>query len=71
MLAGFDELVNKGGGPHNFGVKANPTKLKFGAGVIIKRDGHIAIEEDPTSRYYLQIKPGTEGSNLGAGLFTK
>jgi hypothetical protein len=71
MLAGFDELVNKGGGPHNFGVKADPIKLKFGTEVIIKKDGHIAIEEDPTSRYYLQIKPGTQGSNLGTGLFTK
>jgi len=71
LIIGYNELVNKGGGPAGFGEKADPGKLKFGKDVIIKKDGNLLIEEDPTSRNYLQLVPGTTGANLGAGLFTK
>lgn len=71
MIAGYKELVNKGGGPAGFGEKANPDKLKFGKNVIVKKEGSLEIEEDPTSRNYLNLLPGTPGSALGAGLFTK
>ena len=71
LIAGYNELVNKGGGPAGFGEKANPDKLKFGKDVIVKKDGSIQIEEDPTKRNYLHLMPGTPGSDLGAGLFTK
>jgi hypothetical protein len=71
LVSGYNELVNKGGGPHNFGVKADPKKLKFGGDVIIKKESNVEIEEDQTKRNYLHLKPGTPGANLGAGLFTK
>jgi len=71
MFIGYSELVNKGGGAAGFGDKANPEKLKLGSDVIIKKDGSLQIVEDPTSRYYLHLAPGTLGANLGAGLFTK
>lgn len=71
MVIGYNELVNQGGGATSFGVKADPKKLKFGKDVIIKKDGKIELEEDLTKRNYLHLKPGSLGSNLGAGLFTK
>lgn len=71
LLLGYNELVNKGGGPHSFGLKADPKKLKLGENVIIKKDGVAEIEEDQTKRNYLHLKPGTQGANLGTGLFTK
>jgi hypothetical protein len=71
MVLGYNELVNKGGGPKDFGVKADLKKLKLDKDVIIKKEKIIEIEEDQTKRNYLHIKPGTLGSNLGAGLFTK
>ena len=71
MVIGYNELVNKGGGPKGFGDKADPKKLKLGDDVIIKKDGKADIEEDQTRRNYLHLKPGTLGANLGAGLFTK
>jgi hypothetical protein len=71
MFIGYNELVNKGGGAAGFGEKANPEKLKFGKEVTVKKEGSLQIVEDPTSRYYLQLAPGTMGTNLGAGLFTK
>lgn len=71
LVIGYNELVNKGGGPRDFGVKADPNKLKLSNDVLIKKDGRIELDEDPTSRNYLHIKPGTLGANLGAGLFTK
>lgn len=71
LLLGYRELVNKGGGPADFGLKADPKKLKTGKGVTIKKDGKVEIEEDPTKRNYLHLKPGTPGANLGVGLFTK
>jgi hypothetical protein len=71
MVIGYNELVNKGGGPRDFGVNADPKKLKLSKDVTIKKDGKIELDEDPTSRNYLHIKPGTLGANLGAGLFNK
>lgn len=71
MVIGYDALVNKGGGATGFGEKADPKKLKFGKDVVINKDGKVEIEEDPTKRNYLHLKPGTLGANLGAGLFTK
>ncbi|MBK6267079.1 hypothetical protein JKA74_18690 [Marivirga sp. S37H4] len=71
MVVGYDQLVNKGGGASGFGEKGNQKKLKLSKDVIIKKEGTLQIVEDLTSKYYLHIKPGTEGSNLKAGLFTK
>jgi hypothetical protein len=51
--------------------KADPAKLKFGKNVIVKKEGTLQIDEDPTSRNYLQLMPGTPGTELGVGLFTK
>ena len=64
-------MVNKGGGPAGFGEKGNQDKLKLGEDFILKKEGTLQIEEDPTSRNYLHLKPGTQGSNLRAGLFVK
>jgi hypothetical protein len=71
LVIGYNELVNKGGGPAGFGEKADPGKLKFGKDVIVKKDGDLLIEYDPVKRNYLQLMPGTTGANLAAGLFTK
>lgn len=71
MLLGYKEFVNKGGGPPDFGVSADPTKLKYGNDVVIQKDGKAEVEEDLTKRNYLHLKPGTPGSTLGAGLFVK
>jgi hypothetical protein len=71
VIIGYNELVNKGGGAEGFGVRANPDKIKLGKGVILKKEGTLQIEDDPTSRNYLQLRAGTTGSDLGAGLFTK
>jgi len=71
LIFGYNELVNKGGGPAGFGEKADPGKLNLGKDVIVKKEGTIQIEEDPTSRNYLHLVPGTTGANLAAGLFTK
>jgi len=69
VLIGYNELVNKGGGPQHFGTPANPEKLKFGEGMIIEKDGKLEIIDDQTNRHYLHLKPGSVGSELGAGLF--
>ena len=71
LIVGYNELVNKGGGPAGFGEKADPGKLKLGKDVIIKKEGNLQIEENPVNRNYLQLVPGTTGADLGAGLFTK
>lgn len=70
VIVGYKSYVNKGGGPQGFGEKANPEKLKLGKNVTIKKTGKLQIIEDQTDRYFLHLKPGTLGSNLGAGLFT-
>ncbi len=71
MVIGYNDFVNKGGGPASFGTPADPKKLKLGADVIVIKEKRIEIEEDPTKRNYLHIKSNTLGANLGAGLFTK
>lgn len=71
MVIGYNELLNKGGGAKDFGVKADPKKLNLGKDVLIKKEGKVEVEDDPTKRNYLHLKPGTLGANLGAGLFTK
>jgi len=71
LVIGYNELVNKGGGAFDFGEKGNPDRLKFGKDVVIKKEGTLQIEEDPTKRNYLHLITGTQGSELGAGLFTK
>jgi hypothetical protein len=71
LIVGYNELVNKGGGPAGFGEKADPGKLKLAKDVIIKKEGNLQIEEDPVSRNYLHMLPGTPGADLGAGLFNK
>lgn len=71
IIVGYNSLVNKGGGAQGFGVKADPAKIKINKDVILKNEGKLDIVEDQTSKLYLHIKPGTLGSNLGAGLFTK
>ena len=71
LIIGYNELVNKGGGPAGFGEKADPGKLKFGKDVVIKKEATLQIEEDPIKRNYLHLIPGTMGADLGAGLFTK
>jgi hypothetical protein len=71
IIVGYNSLVNKGGGAQGFGEKGNLEKLKFNPDVILKNVGQLEIIEDQTNRNFLHIKPGTLGSNLGAGLFTK
>ncbi|MFV5700844.1 hypothetical protein ACM55F_03135 [Flavobacterium sp. XS2P12] len=71
IIVGYNSYVNKGGGPQGFGENANPEKLKAGKDVILKKEGRLEIIEDQTDTLYLHIKPGTLGSNLGAGLFAK
>jgi hypothetical protein len=71
IIVGYKSLVNKGGGAHGFGEKANPVKIKINNDVILKNEGKLDIVDDETSKLYLHIKPGTLGSDLGAGLFTK
>ncbi|PJB11593.1 MAG: hypothetical protein CO119_10990 [Flavobacteriales bacterium CG_4_9_14_3_um_filter_40_17] len=69
MVIGYNHFVNEGGGASGFGTPANPKLLKYGKDVIIKKEGKVEIVKDPTSKYYLHLKPGTLGSELGAGLF--
>lgn len=71
IVIGYNELVNKGGSAFGFGEKGNPDRLKFGKDVVIKKEGNLQIEEDPTKRNYLHLIPGTMGADLGVGLFTK
>jgi len=69
VIVGYKSLVNKGGSPQEFGETANPTKIKIGTGVILNSEGRLAIEDDQNSKFYMHIKPGTLGANIGAGLF--
>jgi hypothetical protein len=71
MVVGYNQLVNQGGGPQDFGTPADPKKLMYGSDFVFQKTGGLSIEEDQTSRYYLQIKPGTLGTSYGAGLFYK
>ncbi|WP_332911420.1 hypothetical protein [Algoriphagus boritolerans] len=69
LVVGYNQLVNKGGGPAGLGDPADPSKLKLGENVTIQKEGGLEIVKDPTSKYYLHLAPGTLGSELGAGLF--
>jgi hypothetical protein len=69
VIVGYNSFVNKGGGPQGFGEKASDEKLKLGKDVILKKEGKLEVIEDQTSKYFLHIKAGTLGSDLGAGLF--
>lgn len=71
VIVGYNSLVNKGGVAHGFGEKANQSKIMINENVILRKEGKLEIIEDQTSRSFLHIKPGTLGSDLGAGLFTK
>ncbi|MES2649997.1 MAG: right-handed parallel beta-helix repeat-containing protein [Bacteroidota bacterium] len=71
IIVGYNSLVNKGGGAHGFGEKANPGKIKIYKDVILKKQGKLEMVDDQASKLYLHIKPGTLGSDLGAGLFKK
>lgn len=71
LVVGYNQLVNKGGGPAGLGDPADPSKLKLGEKTIILREGGLEIVKDPTSKHYLHLAPGTLGSELGAGLFYK
>jgi uncharacterized Rmd1/YagE family protein len=69
MIVGYNQLVNKGGGPKDFGIPANSKKLIYNSSFKISKKGSLEIEEDQTSKFYLQLKPGTKGTEYGAGLF--
>ncbi len=69
VIVGYNSFVNKGGGPQGFGEKASDEKLKLGKDVILKKEGKLEVIEDQTNKYFLHIKTGTLGSDLGAGLF--
>lgn len=69
VIVGYNSLANKGGSPQEFGVRADPSKIKVDASVIVKKEGKLEINEDQTSKTYMHIKSGTLGSDLEAGLF--
>lgn len=71
LLVGYNQFVNKGGGPQDFGIPANSNKLALNSKFKIKKTGSLEIVEDQTSRYFLQLKPGSKGTEYGAGLFYK
>jgi hypothetical protein len=71
LVVGYNSLVNKGGGAFGYGEPTDPKRLKYGNDVIIKKEGSLQIEKDPTKRNYLHLIPGTMGAEMGAGLFTK
>ena len=71
VVVGYNSLVNKGGGAFGYGEPDDPKRLKYGKDVIIKKEGSLQIEKDPTKRNFLHLIPGTLGSDLGAGLFTR
>lgn len=69
LVIGYNQLVNKGGGPAGLGDPADPSKLNPRENVILQKEGSLEIVKDPTSKYYLHLTPGSLGSELGAGLF--
>jgi len=69
VIVGYKSIANKGGSPQEFGVKADPSKIRIDASVILKKEGKLDIDDDQTSKRYMHIKAGTLGSDLGAGLF--
>jgi hypothetical protein len=71
IVVGYNSLVNKGGGAFGYGEPTDPKRLKYGTDVIIKKEGSLQIEKDPTKRNFLHLTPDTMGADLGAGLFIK
>jgi hypothetical protein len=71
LVVGYNSLVNKGGGAFGYGESTDPGRLKYGEDVMIKKEGSLQIEKDPTKRTYLHLIPGTLGADLGAGIFTR
>jgi hypothetical protein len=71
LIVGYNSLVNKGGGASGYGEPTDPKRLEYGKDVIIKKEGSLQIEKDQTKRNFLHLIPGTLGSDMGAGLFTK
>lgn len=71
MIFGYNQFVNKGGGPQDFGASANPSKLKYSKDVIVDKTKNLEIDEDQTSKYYLQLKQNSRGTEYKAGLFYK
>jgi hypothetical protein len=71
LVVGYKSLVNKGGGAFGYGEPTDPKRLKYGNDVIIKKEGSLQIEKDPTKRNFLHVIPGTLGADLGAGLFNQ
>jgi hypothetical protein len=71
VIVGYKSFVNKGGGPQGFGEKASEDKLRLGKNVVLKKEGKLEVIEDQTSKYFLHLKAGAIGANLGAGLFMK
>jgi hypothetical protein len=69
VIVGYNEFVNKGGGPQDFGERADPRKLVLAKDVILKNKGALEIIDDQTNKLFLHVKPGTLGSDIGAGLF--
>jgi len=71
IVVGYRSFVNIGGGAFGYGDPTDPGKVKYGEDVVIRKEGSLQIEKDPTKRNYLHVVPGTPGSEYGAGLFTK
>lgn len=69
ILVGYNSLVNKGGGPQDFGTVSKTNKLNFGKDFKVIKLGQLSIIEDQTNKKFLHIKEGTLGSEYGAGLF--
>ena len=69
LVVGYNSFVNTGGGAFGYGEPANPGKVTYGDDVVIRKEGSLQIEKNPTKRNYLHVVPGTPGSEYGAGLF--
>lgn len=71
VVVGYNSLVNQGGGASGYGEPTDTDRVQYGDDVVIKKEGSLQIEMDPTRRNYMHLVPGTLGSDLGAGLFTR
>ncbi len=69
MLLGYQSLVTKGGGPLTNVTPGDAGKLLFGIDVILQRENTAIMDLDPTSPFYLHLRPDSPGYELGAGLF--
>lgn len=71
LIVGYNSFVNKGGGAFGFGEPTDSGRLTYGDDVVVKKEGSLQFEKDQTKKNYLNLIPGTTGSDLGAGLFYK